>query len=299
MTSPYASFESSFAPAWCVAKGDSNGLSRLREPQSPAEHPGAVRLDRAEKRHDADFVHRQADSRWRRIGLWLRRHRVLSESQRTCALDRRPLFPSRGAGAPDRCCARRGPSAALQDPSGAARDSCHRRRADDRRWPATGRCRGVSVGLFHRHQAVRVCRARRSREAPRLEQRHLPATSDYPSTGDFFRQWVKRRGFPFVDLVEIYRQAWSLRGHENVLLLHYNEIIQDLPAAVRRIAAFERVDLTEARIQEIVALCRFDEMRRQSRAISSESQAVRHRTPPQQGHCGARRGSIPQGRVPR
>jgi aryl sulfotransferase len=68
--------------------------------------------------------------------------------------------------------------------------------------------------------------------------------------------------------VEIYRQAWSLRGHENVLLLHYNEIIQDLPAAVRRIAAFEHVDLTEARIEEIVALCRFDEMRRQSRAIA-------------------------------
>jgi aryl sulfotransferase len=96
----------------------------------------------------------------------------------------------------------------------------------------------------------------------------FPRPSDYPSTGDFFRQWVKRRGFPFVDLVEIYRQAWSLRGHEDVLLLHYNEIIQDLPAAVRRIAAFERVDLTEARIQEIVALCRFDEMRRQSRAIA-------------------------------
>jgi aryl sulfotransferase len=96
----------------------------------------------------------------------------------------------------------------------------------------------------------------------------FPRPADYPSTGEFFRQWVNRRGFPFVDLVEIYRQAWGLRGHENVLLLHYNEIIGDMPAAVRRIAAFERVDLPEARVQEIVALCRFDEMRRQSRAIA-------------------------------
>ena len=96
----------------------------------------------------------------------------------------------------------------------------------------------------------------------------FPRPSDYPSTGDFFRQWVQRRGFPFVDLAEIYRQAWSLRGHENVLLLHYNEIIQDLTAAVRRIAAFEHVDLTEARNEDIVAQCRFDEIRRQTPAIA-------------------------------
>jgi len=96
----------------------------------------------------------------------------------------------------------------------------------------------------------------------------FPRPGDYPSTGEFFRQWVKRRGFPFVDLVEIYRQAWSLRGHDNVLLLHYNEIIGNLPAAIRRIAAFEGVDLSEARVQEIAALCKFDEMRRQSRAIA-------------------------------
>ena len=96
----------------------------------------------------------------------------------------------------------------------------------------------------------------------------FPRPTDYPSTGDFFRQWVHGRGFPFVDLVEIYRQAWSLRGHANVLLLHYNEIIGDLPAAVRRIAVFERVDLPEARVREIVALCNFDQMRRQSRTIA-------------------------------
>jgi aryl sulfotransferase len=96
----------------------------------------------------------------------------------------------------------------------------------------------------------------------------FPRPTDYPSAGDFFRQWVHRRGFPFVDFVEIYRQAWSLRGNANVLLLHYNEIIGDLPAAVRRIAVFERVDLSEARVREIVALCNFDEMRRQSRTIA-------------------------------
>lgn len=96
----------------------------------------------------------------------------------------------------------------------------------------------------------------------------FPRPTDYASKGEFFRRWVERRGFPFVDLVEIYRQAWSLRGRDDVLLLHYNEIVGDLAGAVRRIAAFERVNLSDARVQEIAELCRFDEMRRQRRAIA-------------------------------
>jgi hypothetical protein len=96
----------------------------------------------------------------------------------------------------------------------------------------------------------------------------FPRPGDYPSRDEFFRQWVRRRGFPFVDLVEIYRQAWGLRGRNDVLLLHYNEIIGDLPGTVRRVAAFEGVELPEARVREIIGLCDFDEMRRQRQAIA-------------------------------
>jgi aryl sulfotransferase len=107
-----------------------------------------------------------------------------------------------------------------------------------------------------------------------VAQRHgwnsgtFPRPADYRSKDEFFRHWVKHRGFPFVDLVEIYRQAWSLRGRDDVLLLHYNEIIGDLAATIRRIAAFERVALSEARVQKIVGLCDFDEMRRHRQAIA-------------------------------
>lgn len=96
----------------------------------------------------------------------------------------------------------------------------------------------------------------------------FPRPDHYPSKGEFFRQWVKQRGFPFVDLVEIYRQAWALRGRDNVLLLHYNDIIDDLPGTIRRIADFEGVALSDARVREIEALCDFEEMRRQRQAIA-------------------------------
>ncbi len=96
----------------------------------------------------------------------------------------------------------------------------------------------------------------------------FPRPADYASTDAFFRQWVRRRGFPFVDLVSIYRQAWSLRDRDDVLLLHYNEIIADLAGAVRRIAAFEGVTLTPERVREIAALCDFEAMRRQRDTIA-------------------------------
>jgi aryl sulfotransferase len=96
----------------------------------------------------------------------------------------------------------------------------------------------------------------------------FPRPAHYPSKGEFFRRWVGNQGFPFVDLVEIYRQAWSLRGRNNVLLLHYNEIIGDLPGTIRKIAAFEGIGLPEARVQQIAELCSFDEMRRQRETIA-------------------------------
>jgi len=96
----------------------------------------------------------------------------------------------------------------------------------------------------------------------------FPRPADYPSREDFFRHWVHHQGFPFVDLVEIYRQAWGLRGRNDVLLLHYNEIIEDLPGTIRRIADFERVELSDARVQQIVAMCDFDEMRKQRETIA-------------------------------
>lgn len=96
----------------------------------------------------------------------------------------------------------------------------------------------------------------------------FPRPEDYPSREAFFRHWALHQGFPFVDLVSIYRQAWDLRGRNDVLLLHYNEIIRDLPGVIRRIAAFERVELSEARVEQIVALCRFDEMRQQCQTLA-------------------------------
>lgn len=97
---------------------------------------------------------------------------------------------------------------------------------------------------------------------------YFPRPTDFTSRAEFFRQWVHRQGFPFVNLVEIYRQAWALRGREDVLLLHYDEIVGDLPGTVRRIAAFERVTLSDERVDQIVALANFHEMRRHSRALA-------------------------------
>ncbi|HEX6720989.1 MAG TPA: sulfotransferase domain-containing protein [Burkholderiaceae bacterium] len=50
--------------------------------------------------------------------------------------------------------------------------------------------------------------------------------------------------------------------------MHYNDIIDDLPQTIRKIAAFEGVELSDARVREIVGLCDFEEMRRQRQTIA-------------------------------
>lgn len=126
----------------------------------------------------------------------------------------------------------------------------------------------------------------------------FPRPADYPSKDEFFRQWVLRNGFPFVDLVEIYRQAWSLRGRNDVLLLHYNGIIGDLAGAVRRIAAFEGVELSPARVREIVGLCGFDEMRRQRDAIAPSAKRFNIEHHLNQGIAGRGNDLFPRERFP-
>lgn len=59
-----------------------------------------------------------------------------------------------------------------------------------------------------------------------------------------------------------YVQAWwNARGLKNVLLLHYNDAVKDLPDTVRRLAQFYEVDLTEELVQAIAYQASFASMK--------------------------------------
>ncbi|MEO8812059.1 MAG: sulfotransferase domain-containing protein [Caulobacteraceae bacterium] len=55
---------------------------------------------------------------------------------------------------------------------------------------------------------------------------------------------------------------WDQRRRPNVMLLHYANLIADLPGEIRRIAAFLDIAIVEARLPAIVEHCGIDHMRR-------------------------------------
>ncbi len=68
-------------------------------------------------------------------------------------------------------------------------------------------------------------------------------------------------GGAFAPLVFDYLLGWwAFRGRPNVLLLHYDEAVRDLPAVVARVAAFLGVPLTPAQQRRIAELASFREM---------------------------------------
>ncbi len=75
----------------------------------------------------------------------------------------------------------------------------------------------------------------------------------------YFQDWLDRDGHPFWENV---RSWWEIRQLPNLLLLHYAELKADLPAQIRRIAAFLGIPIDERRWPVMLEHCSFEYMKR-------------------------------------
>jgi len=85
----------------------------------------------------------------------------------------------------------------------------------------------------------------------------------YQFQGDFatFLDLFLAHDVPYGSWCENIRSWWALRNQPNVLLLSYEDLHTDLPAAVEKVAAFLGRALTPAQVQTVVGHCGFDAMR--------------------------------------
>ncbi|HEX7034144.1 MAG TPA: sulfotransferase domain-containing protein [Pseudomonadales bacterium] len=79
---------------------------------------------------------------------------------------------------------------------------------------------------------------------------------------DYFRHWLAVDGGQWWPFWENVRSWWEIRHLPNVLLLHYEDLKNDLPGQIRRIAAFLEIDVRADRFDRIVEYCTFDWMKR-------------------------------------
>lgn len=73
----------------------------------------------------------------------------------------------------------------------------------------------------------------------------------------YFSEWLDGDGYPFWPFWENIRSWWAIRDLPNLLLLHFQELKDDLPGQIRRIAAFLDIEIDERQFPAIVEHCGF------------------------------------------
>jgi len=85
---------------------------------------------------------------------------------------------------------------------------------------------------------------------------------------EFFHDWLDNDAAPFWPYWPNIQTWWDIRSAPNVMLVHYNDLKADMPAEMRRIAAFLEIPINEAKWAHIVNHCTFDYMKANAETLS-------------------------------
>ena len=103
----------------------------------------------------------------------------------------------------------------------------------------------------------------------RLYDPEAKIMSGYPkipeSPYQFYTEWMRDDGFPHGSFFENVQTWWEIRNLPNVLMVHYNNIIGDLPGEIARIAKFLDYDLSTLAMDKIIHHCGFQYMKEHSK----------------------------------
>ena len=131
----------------------------------------------------------------------------------------------------------------------------------------------MAVSLYH--QGANMNRAR----VAELTGTEAPAPVERPDLHDWLVAWVERDVTPQQSLDSLpgvmhhLVDAWARRG-ERVLLVHYDDLVTDLPGTMRWLAARLGIDVPADRLPELVAAARFDAMRRRAAFLAPDRLGV-------------------------
>jgi aryl sulfotransferase len=106
---------------------------------------------------------------------------------------------------------------------------------------------------------------------------------------EFWAMWInqgwfdwEQEGYPFWGNMHHNQSWWNYRQLDNILLLHYADLLADPASEIRRIAQFLHVEIDPQTLDHVVADSSLPAMRQ--RAVAAES----HRDRPDSFHGGAR-----------
>ncbi len=81
------------------------------------------------------------------------------------------------------------------------------------------------------------------------------------SIAQYYHDWLDKDGHPWWPFWENIRSWWAIKGLPNVHLLHFQNLKRDMPAEIRRLAAFIETPIDEAKWESVLHHCSFDYMK--------------------------------------
>ena len=109
----------------------------------------------------------------------------------------------------------------------------------------------------------------------------VPAEPEQPPLiGDWLREWIDWDG-PHTERLDSLpgvmwhlSDAWARRGADNIVLVHYDDLIADLPGQMRRLAAVLGVEVDDDELGELARAATFEEMQARSGSLAPDTGGV-------------------------
>lgn len=127
----------------------------------------------------------------------------------------------------------------------------------------------MAVSLYHQGNNLD-----RTQLRERIGEQAPGAAAPRPGLAEWLRAWIGWEGLPRDDLDSLpgvmwhLSDAWRRRLGDDVMLVHYDDLMDDLEGEMRRIAARLEVVVPEERWPELVGAATFDGMRERAHRLA-------------------------------
>lgn len=135
--------------------------------------------------------------------------------------------------------------------------------------------RDVFMSLMHHHRGWSEVVIKKAAAYDSLIGRSFP-----PDMGDnksFWRKWISQswfewesQGYPYWSHLNYAQSWWSFRKLPNVLLLHFEDLLNDTESEIKRIAKFLDITIDKKHLPAIKQRTRFEEIKQNMNKIMPE-----------------------------
>jgi aryl sulfotransferase len=89
-----------------------------------------------------------------------------------------------------------------------------------------------------------------------------------PDIRQFYHDWLDKDGYPSQPFFEHIQSWWNIRDLPNVMLLHFNNLKEHMPAEIQRIAKFLDINVDTVAWTKVLEHCTFDYMKRNAEVVA-------------------------------